>query len=414
MSAAPSTLTPRPFVYEAIDRTGHLDEGEILATTEAQALERLRRAGVRPISVHPSKDSVLAREMRIPGLGPRVTSSELAIMARQFSTMIGAGIPLIRCLLVLQEQTTNTLLNKTLSDVHLAIVGGDSLSSALEHHPKVFDRLFVAMIRAGESAGALDTVLLQLANSLERSAAIRRQVRSAMSYPAAVLVMVFVIIVAMLIFVVPVFRGIYEDLGGTLPLPTRVLVGTSDLLTKRLPLVLLVVGLSVWGVRRWKASPEGEQHWDAMKLRLPLVGPLLHKTAMARLGRTLAVLTRSGVPVLEALRISGATTGNAVVSKGLADTMAGVEKGERLAENLGRHVVFPPMVVQLVAVGEETGALDEMFEIIGSTFETEVETTVTGLSALIEPLLMAFIGLVVGGMVIALYLPMFRIVDLVQ
>ncbi len=414
MSTAPSTLTPRPFAYEAIDRAGNIDEGEILATTEEQALERLRRTGVRPISVKKSKDSVLARELRIPGLGPRVKSDELAVMARQFSTMIGAGIPLTRCLLVLQEQTTNTLLSSTLSDVHLAVVGGDSLSSALEHHPNVFDRLFVAMIRAGESAGALDTVLLQLATSLERSSAIRRQVRSAMSYPAAVLVMVFVIIVAMLIFVVPVFRGIYEDLGGTLPLPTRLLVGTSDLLTNRLPLVVVVVGLAVWGVRHWKASEQGEQRWDAMKLRLPLIGPLLHKTAMARLGRTLAVLTRSGVPVLEALRISGATTGNAVVSAALTETMAGVEQGERLAANLGRHAIFPPMVVQLVAVGEETGALDEMFEIVGTTFETEVETSVTGLAALIEPLLMAFIGLVVGGMVVALYLPMFRIVDLVQ
>jgi type IV pilus assembly protein PilC len=249
---------------------------------------------------------------------------------------------------------------------------------------------------------------------LERSVAISNKIRSAMTYPVAVLVMVVCVITAMLIFIVPVFSGIYDDLGGSLPLPTRGLVFVSDVLTGYLPIVVVVVGLLAYSIRRWRRTPAGELRWDRAKLKLPLVGVLVHKNSLARTGRTLAVLTGAGVPVLETLRIAADTTGNRVVTDALVEAIEGVRNGESIATNLRRHPVFPPMVLQLVTVGEETGSLEEMLDVVGRTYEDEVETAVAGFAALIEPLLMAFIGVVVGAMVISLYLPMFRIIDLVQ
>lgn len=402
------------FTYTVVAASGDIEDGKIVASNEQEVLDRLRRLGKRPISVTPAKASIFEAEMSIPGLGPRVKKAELAVVARQFSTMVGAGIPLVRSLAVLGEQSENPLLKQTMTDMEISVSSGDSLSQSMERHPKVFDQLFVSMVRAGEAAGALDVVLEQLATTLERSVAVANKIRSAMSYPIAVLVMVVGVIAAMLIFVVPVFTGIYADLEGTLPLPTRVLVFLSTALTDFLPIVLLGTGGTVFAVRRWLKTPEGERRWDQTKLRLPLVGTLVHKSALARLGRTLSVLTRAGVPVLETLRIAADTTGNRVVTDALHDAIEGVRNGEGLAANLSNHPIFPPMVLQLVTVGEESGSLEEMLEIVGRTYEGEVETAVAGFAALIEPLLMAVIGLVVGGMVISLYLPMFRIIDLVQ
>ncbi len=352
--------------------------------------------------------------MSIPGFGRRVKGGDLAILSRQFATMVNAGVPLLRALVVLRDQTDNTLLSSALDQIRLDVEGGDSLSDAISRHPRVFDRLFVSMVRSGEASGALDLVLQQLATTLERSAGMRQKIRSALAYPIAVLFMVVGVVIAMLTFVVPQFSSIYNDLGGTLPLPTRILVGFSDLFARQLPLLAFVTAALTLGWRRWKRTESGALHWDAMKLRLPLVGELLLKSSMARFGRTMSVLTKSGVPVLETLRITSETLGNAVLSRALLETREAVRRGEQIAPNLNKANVFPAMVVQLVAVGEEAGALDQMFDTIGRSYEDEVETAVAGFAALIEPLLMAFIGVVVGAMVVALYLPMFRVIDLVQ
>lgn len=402
------------FAYEAIASSGEIEQGKIVAASEEEVVDRLRRLGKRPVAITPARASVFAAELSIPGFGPRVKKAELAVVARQFSTMVNAGIPLIRSLAVLGEQSENPLLRSTLADMEISVSSGDSLSQSMDRHPKVFDQLFVSMVRAGEAAGALDVVLDQLASTMERSVAVANKIRSAMSYPVAVLVMVFGVIAAMLIFVVPVFSGIYDDLDGTLPLPTRMLVLLSTALTDYLPFV--VVGLigSVVSLRRWLRTTNGERRWHRTKLRLPLVGPLVHKSALARLGRTLSVLTKAGVPVLETLRIAADTTGNRVLTDALLESIDGVRNGESLAANLAAHPIFPPMVLQLVTVGEESGSLEEMLDVVGRTYEGEVETAVAGFAALIEPLLMAVIGAVVGGMVISLYLPMFRIIDLVQ
>ena len=248
----------------------------------------------------------------------------------------------------------------------------------------------------------------------EKQVAVRQKIRSALAYPAAVLVMIVGVITAMLVFVVPIFAGIYDDLGGTLPLPTQILVSLSDTLTKRLPFVVLGIGVSVFLLRRWIRTESGRYRWHALMVRMPLVGPLLRKSAIARFGRTMSVLTRAGVPVLGTLRITAETVGNAIVERAVGECEDAVRRGEAIAPNLARHDIFPAMVIQLVTVGEETGALDQMLDIVGTSFEEEVDAQVAGFSALIEPLLMAVIGVIVGGMVVALYLPMFRIIDLVQ
>lgn len=413
-AGAPARRPASSYAFVAISSSGDIEEGTIVAVGEQEVVDRLRRLGKRPVEVSPARTSLLSTELSVPGLGPRVKKAEVAVVARQFSTMVNAGIPLIRCLAVLGDQAENPLLKSTLADMEISVSSGDSLSQAMDRHPKVFDQLFVSMVRAGEAAGALDVVLEQLAVTTERSVAVANKIRSAMSYPVAVLVMVIGVITAMLIFVVPVFSGIYADLDGTLPLPTRALVLVSTLLTDYLPFVVVGVAGGTYGLRRWLRTEGGQLAWDGLKLRLPLVGPLVHKSALARLGRTLSVLTRAGVPVLETMRIAAETTGNRVVTDALLDAIDGVRNGESLAANLANHPVFPPMVLQLVTVGEESGSLEEMLDVVGTTYEGEVETAVAGFAALIEPLLMAVIGAVVGGMVISLYLPMFRIIDLVQ
>ncbi len=400
--------------YQAVDANGSVRDGRVVCESEDEAVRRVRHLGLRPVSIRRSRSAAFSREMSIPGLGRRVKGGDLAVLSRQFATMVNAGVPLLRALVVLRDQTDDALLNSTFEQMRLDVEGGDSLSEAISRHPRVFDRLFVSMIRSGEASGALDLVLLQLATTLERSAGMRRKIRSALAYPIAVLFMVLGVMIAMLTFVVPQFSSIYNDLGGTLPLPTRILVGFSDMFTRQLPLLAFTTAALTLGLRRWKRTESGAWRWDAMKLRLPLVGELLLKSSMARFGRTMSVLTKSGVPVLETLRITSETLGNAVLSRALLETREAVRRGEQIAPNLAKREVFPAMVVQLVAVGEEAGALDQMFDTIGSSYEEEVETAVAGFAALIEPLMMAFIGVVVGAMVVALYLPMFRVIDLVQ
>ena len=326
----------RTFRYRAITEEDTVDDGVLTAASEQEAVDRIRRLGYRPISVTPTRGGSLQREYSIPGIGPRVKPAELAGLARQFATMINAGIPLLRTLEVLRRQSDNDLLAQTLDQVTLDIQSGESLSRAIARHPKVFDHLFVSMVQSGEAAGALDVVLLQLANTLERTVAMRQKIRSALAYPAAVMVMVIGVIAAMLILVVPTFGGIYDDLGGTLPLPTRILIQTSDLVTSRLPLVAVALIASVVGFRRWSKTTSGRRRIDRWKLRIPLAGPLVRKAALARFGRTMAVLTRSGVSVLDTLRITAETVGNSLIADALDATGDAVRRGEPIAEQLER------------------------------------------------------------------------------
>ncbi len=413
-AAKPAVRTLETYGYVAVDSRGQRVSGELTAGSPQEAIDRIRRQQLRPVRLRVARPSVFAREFSVPGIGSAVKPRELAAFTRQFATMVGAGIPLIRSLTVLAEQNDNPLMIKVLEQTRFDVEAGDSLSRSIARHPKVFDHLYCSMVAAGEESGALEEVLRQLATSQERSVVVRQKIRSAMSYPIAVLVMVTGVIAVMLRFVVPRFATIYTDLGGTLPLPTRMLVAASDLVVQRSIPLVIVIGLSVFGARRWLATEDGRFRWDSVKLRLPLVGTLIHKTVLARFGRTMAVLTAAGVPVLDTFAIAAQTVGNAAVTRALERVRDAIQRGEAIGPTMLEEPLFPVTMVQLISVGEESGSLDQMFSIVGDTYEEEVAAAVDGFSSLIEPLLMALIGLVVGGMVISLYLPMFRIIDFVQ
>ncbi len=419
-SPVPAPVRPtsgRPletFDYTAVDARGQRVSGQLTAGSPQEAIDRIRRQQLRPIRLRPARVSIFARELSIPGLGDSIKPRELAAFTRQFATMVGAGIPLIRSLTVLAKQNDNSLMVKVLEQVRFDVEAGDSLSRAITRHPKVFDHLYCSMVAAGEESGALEEVLRQLAKSQERSVVVRQKIRSAMAYPMAVLVMVTGVVAVMLRFVVPRFATIYTDLGGTLPLPTRLLVSASNVVVDRSLPLLLLIGLIVGGVRHWVRTDSGRFRWDSIKLRLPLLGSLVHKTVLARFGRTMSVLTAAGVPVLDTFAIAAQTVGNAAVTRALERVRDAIQRGEAIGPTMLEEPLFPATMVQLISVGEESGSLDQMFSIVGDTYEEEVAAAVDGFSSLIEPLLMAFIGLIVGGMVISLYLPMFRIIDYVQ
>jgi type IV pilus assembly protein PilC len=402
------------FAYRALDADGALCEGAVEGESESVAVERVRRMGLRPVSLEAKREKLGARELHLPFARRRVKAADLAMATRQLSTMLGAGLSLLRALTVLAEQTPSDVLRDTLRTVRADVESGESLSAALAKHPRVFSLFYVSMVTVGESAGILDRVLSQVASSVERTVEVRRKVRSAMTYPVVVIAMVFTVIFAMLFFVVPVFADIYDDLDGTLPLPTRILVGVSSALTTYFPHFVVAAGLSVWALRRYGRTERGGRAFDRLKLRIPVFGPILAKAAITRMATTLSVLIRAGVPILDALDIAKATAGNAMFADALDDAQNGVRRGESLADPLRRHGVIPPMVAQMVAVGEETGAVDELLARVGEFYELEVQTSVDSLASVIEPVLIAVMGVVIGSIVLALYLPMFDVIKLVQ
>ena len=401
------------FTYQVKDNKGRLHSGELAAPSSASAAQALRDRGYTPVSIEEKKISALQMEIKIPGLG-RVKQKDLAIFSRQFSTMINAGLSLLRSLDILADQTPNATLAQVIREVKTSVEKGMSLSEAMQKHPKVFDRLYVAMVRAGEVGGVLDATLVRLADTLERSVELRGKVKSAMTYPTAVLGLVLLILTAMLVFVVPMFEGMYADLGGTLPLPTRVLLGVSRFTVSNWYILLGVAAAGIFGFRRWLTTDQGRFAFDRIKLRVPIFGGLTRKSAIARFSETLASLTRTAVPILQAMDIVSETAGNEVVARAIRDVQASVKEGDSLAAPLAQHAIFPPMVVQMLAVGEETGALDTMLDKLADFYNAEVNATVDSLTSLLEPLLMVVLGGTVGSMIVALYMPMFNLINLVQ
>ena len=403
------------FTYKARDRGGQLVSGKLQGDTAALVAGKLRDQGYIPVSVKGGAAAGTGKkELKIPGFGGKVKKKEVVVFSRQFATMINAGISLLRSLSILADQTENKELARILGDVRNDVEGGASLSAALARHPKAFDRLFVSMVRSGETGGMLDSVLLRMATTLEKQVELKRKVKSAMTYPVVVGALIVLIVGGMILFIVPMFKGMYVELGGTLPLPTRILLGISSAVTGKFYLVMLFSGGAVYGWKRWLKTTAGRKRWDTVKLRLPVFGSLVHKTLLARFARTLGALVRSGVSILDALDLAADTAGNAVMAAALEDTKTAVSQGEPMSRPLESHPVFPGMVVQMLAVGEETGALDELLDKIADYYDSEVSSTVDALTSLIEPLLIVGMGLSVGGMVIALYLPMFNIVNLLE
>lgn len=402
------------FAYEVRDREGRLREGTMQAESATSAAHALRDRGLVPVKLEEQKKSALQAEIRIPGLSDRVSAKDVAVFSRQFATMINSGLSLLRALAILSEQTDNRKLAEVIEEVKRDVEKGTSLSEAMEQHPKVFSRLYVAMIKAGEVGGVLDGTLLRLADSLERQVEMRGKVKSAMTYPIAVLGLVVLIVIGMLIFLVPQFQDMYSQLGGELPVPTQILVGISHFMVAYWWLMgLITVGLVV-AFRAWVKTDSGRLTFDTIKLKIPIFGTLIQKSAIARFSQTLASLTRTAVPILQAMDIVAETAGNEVVARAIRDVQSSVKEGESLAGPLAEHPVFPPMVVQMLSVGEETGALDTMLDKLGDFYDAEVRSTVDSLTSLLEPALMVVLGGSVGSMILALYLPMFNLVKLLQ
>lgn len=404
----------RVFEYAVRDASGKLVKGRIEASNQTAVVSRLKTMGLAPVSIDEVSTSGLRREIKIPGLGDRVALKDLAIMARQLATMINSGLSILRALAILAEQTENQTLGRIIGQVRSEVEAGGALSTALSKHPVVFPPLMINMIRAGEVGGFLDQVLLSVAENFEAEVKLRGKVKSAMTYPVVVFVIAILAVVGMLLFIVPVFSGLYDDLGGELPALTQFLVVLSDGMKVTGPFVLigLVIFAAWWGKNRNKDSVRAKV--DPAKLRMPIFGPLFQKIAVARFTRNFGTMIRSGVPLLQALNIVGATSGNMVIERATRDIAESVRRGESLAGPLSHHKVFPPMVVQMMAVGEDTGALDSMLSKIADFYDQEVEATTEQLTSLIEPLMIAVLGGIVGFMVIALYMPIFSIFDLIQ
>ncbi|HEX7464187.1 MAG TPA: type II secretion system F family protein [Actinomycetota bacterium] len=402
---------PQTYQYRVRDRAGNLVTGELVGDSEGLVLTKLREMGYMPLDVKRARSGLKMEINLRPG---RVKMKDLAVFSRQFATMVNSGLPILRALAILAEQTENKELQKVLTQVRLDVEQGSSLSGAMSKHPKAFSDLYVSMIRSGETGGVLDNVLIRLADNMENDVELRRTIKSAMTYPVVVLCMVGGILVAMLLFVVPQFESIYGSLGGTLPLPTRILLGVSRAITTYWWLLLLI-SVGIWfAFRRYKKTPSGRLLVDTTKIKMPVFGPLFHKTAIARFSSTLGMLLRSGVPILQALDIVTDTVNNKVISKAVNDVQGSVREGESIAHPLSKHAVFPPMVVQMLAVGEETGAVDTMLDKVSEFYNSEVKASVDALTSLIEPLMVAVVGGCVGAAVIALYLPMFNVINLVK
>ncbi len=415
-------MTAATWRYAAIDDAGNPVRGEVKARSEGDAVSRVRDLGYRPIVLRRPRRNMLRAEIAVSLFAPKVKSAELAGSIRQLAAMLQAGVPMMRALTVLVQQRALTVLvqqsgpalNAAWTGVRADIEGGDALSVSLRRHPRIFDPVLVSLVEAGEASGTLDESLRQAATALERKAELRRKVRSALAYPIAVLGLVGVVILAMSLFVVPVFRGVYADLGGELPVPTRIVLSVSGFIGSNIVLLIGAVAAALTALRRWGRTPAGELALAKIVLRIPVVGDLVRRTALARASRSLAVLASAGVPLLEALQIAGDVSGNAVTRGVFSDAADAVRAGRSLSSELMTSDVIPPLFAQVVAVGEESGDLTEMLRLVGDVYEAEVDAAAESFSAVAEPLLIAFLGIVVGGIVLSLYLPMFRLIDLVQ
>jgi len=402
------------FEYKVRDSAGKMKTGTLDAETQSQVATKLKGLGYAPLSIT-EKNAGMNKELKIPGLGAKkVKLKDLAIFSRQFATMINSGLSLLRSLSILTEQTENKELARILGEVRNDIETGNSLSVSMAKHPRVFPPLMVNMTKAGEVGGFLDMVLLQIAENYEAEVKLKGKVKAAMTYPVVVFIIAVLAVVGMLLFIVPVFVGLFADFDSALPAPTRFLVFLSGLMKIFAPLA--VIGLIAFTVTwpKVKLKPQVRNVLDPLKLKIPVFGLLFQKIALARFARNLGTMMKSGVPILQSLDIVSSTTGNVVLERAIRDVQESVRTGESLAAPLANHPVFPPMVVQMMAVGEDTGALDTMLHKISEFYDQEVEATTEALTALIEPIMIVVIGAIIGAMIVALYMPIFSLMNVIS
>lgn len=394
------------YAWKGKTRTGEMREGTMQASSRAEAIAALRRQGVTQATV-----AERGKELALPKLRGSVGSKDIAVFTRQFSVMIDAGLPLVQCLEILAGQQSNKVFAAVLTDVRQDVESGSTLADAMRKHPKVFDDLYANMVAAGEAGGILDTILQRLSTYIEKAVKLKAAVRGALVYPVSVIVIACVVVWVILTFVIPVFADLFAGLGAQLPLPTQIVVNLSNFLRSWWWLVIGAIVAAVVLVRQYYQTPQGRRTLDAFMLKFPVIGTLLRKIAVARFCRTLGTLTSSGVPILDGLDITARTAGNAVVQEAIQNVRKEVEQGKTISEPLAKSGVFPSMVVQMVQVGEQTGAMDTMLSKIADFYEDEVDEATQNLLSLLEPLIILFLGVVIGGIVIAMYMPMFSLIS---
>jgi type IV pilus assembly protein PilC len=402
------------FAYSGRTRTGQTVSGERVADTMDAAVSALRREQIQVTRIDPAKAPAKAEEAAKPNApkpGKGVPAKNLAIFTRQFSVMIDAGLPLVQCLEILGRQEPHKNFAAVILRVREDVEAGAALADSMKRHPKTFDALYSNMIAAGEAGGILDTILKRLAVYIEKNVKLKSEVKSAMIYPVAVIVIAALVVGAILWKVIPTFATLFEGLGAQLPMPTRVVIAASNGVVAYGWLIIVALGVAGWLFMRYYATEGGRHTVDAVALKMPILGDILRKVAVARFCRTLSTLLSSGVPILDGLDITARTSGNAIIEKAILTTRSGIERGETVSGPLKDTNVFPSMVVQMINVGETTGALDTMLSKIADFYEDEVDTAVAGLLTLLEPVMIAFLGVVVGGIVIAMYMPIFELIS---
>ncbi len=398
------------FIWEAATKKGDIKKGEMDANDEAVVRGLLRRQGFKSITVKQKPKDLLEY---VPFLKQKVKEKNIVVFARIFSTMINAGLPLIQCLDLLAQQEENKTFAKIITSVKEDIEGGSTLQDALKKYPAVFDELFVNLVAAGESGGILDVILIRLSNYMEKTMKLKTKVKGSLVYPIIVLAVSIAVITLLLVYVIPVFKKMFEGMGGQLPGPTQFLITVSDYAVSYFPYIIGGVVLFIFVFRRYYRTEKGRLTVDALVLKTPIFGPLLTKVAVAKFTRTLSTMMASGVPILEGLNIVSKTAGNVIVENAIMKTRQSISEGRTIAEPLAETEIFPPMVVQMIAVGEATGALDAMLAKIADFYDDEVDAAVAAMTTMLEPFMMVFLGIVVGGMIICMYLPIFKMASVV-
>jgi len=400
-------------VYQWVgtNRKNETRKGEMEAANEAAVRSNLVRLRITPNKIKKKPKDLFEN---VSWLQPRVVEKDIILFARQFSTMIDAGLPIIQCLEILHTQQQNKTFQRMIKEVKEQVESGATLAEALKRFPKHFDDLFVNMIAAGEAGGILDAILRRLAAYMEKAAKLKSQVKGAMTYPIVTLIIAVLVLGVILVFVIPVFEEMFADFGGTLPLPTQIVVKASEIVKSKI--LYIIIGIFIFGfaARKFYATEKGQDIMDDLQLKIPVIGELLRKVAVAKFTRTMGTMLASGVAILEALDIVAKTSGNRTVEKAIYDVRSGIAEGRTMADPLQESGVFPAMVCQMISVGESTGALDAMLEKIADFYDEEVDQAVENLTALIEPFMLVFLGTTIGGLVVAMYLPIFKMAGAVQ
>jgi len=397
------------FVYTARETaSGREIRSSVEATNEQSAIAALLNRNLLVVSIQEK----LAKKGKAQG--GKVTLSDLVVFTRQLATMIDAGIAIVQALQALAEQTPNKVMRDVINDVCSRVQSGESYSEALQKHPKVFNRLYVSMISAGEKGGMIAEIMARLATYLENTERLRKKVKTALMYPTAVTVVAIGITVFLLVKVIPVFKDVYSGFGAKLPGPTQVLMDISDLVRNWFVLLIILAGAAVWGWLAFIKTKSGREFWDARRIKLPIFGGIAHKICLARFTRTLASLIRSGVPILEVLQIVSQTVGNVIMEKAIKVAMGDIERGEGISAALGKNPIFPSMIIRMLSAGEQTGKIDEMLERVSNFLDGEIEATLSGLMSLLEPIMIVVLGVLIGGMVICMFLPIFNLANIVN